>query len=106
MKLKMIIPILCFAAAGCTGGKLTSGLDKANMNDSIAPGEDFYEYCAGGWMKANPLKPEYSSFGQFNVLADNIISINQIQILTLQYEKASSNNRVRFAGCITGSGTE
>ena len=73
MKLKMIIPILCFAAAGCTGGKvLTSGLDKANMNDSVAPGQDFYEYCAGGWMKANPLKPEYSSFGQFNVLSDNV----------------------------------
>ena len=69
----MIIPILCFAAAGCTGGKvLTSGLDKANMNDSVAPGQDFYEYCAGGWMKANPLKPEYSSFGQFNVLSDNV----------------------------------
>ena len=23
-------------------------------------------------MKANPLKPEYSSFGQFNVLSDNV----------------------------------
>ncbi len=41
------------------------------MNDSIAPGEDFYRYCGGNWMKNNPLKPEDASYGQFNVLNDN-----------------------------------
>ncbi len=77
MKLKMILPAICFAAAvaGCAGNgglkKLTSGIDRANMNDSIAPGTDFYQYCGGNWMAANPLKPEYSSYGQFNVLFYN-----------------------------------
>ncbi|MBQ9076532.1 MAG: M13 family metallopeptidase [Muribaculaceae bacterium] len=47
------------------------GIDRANLNDSVAPQADFYEYACGGWMKANPLKPEYSRFGTFDQLAEN-----------------------------------
>ena len=102
MKIKIMLSALCFAAltAGCTGGKtLTSGLDKANMNDSIAPGEDFYEYCAGGWMKANPLKPEYSSFGQFNVLSDN----NELQLKEMFEEYANNPQEKGTLGQKIGS---
>lgn len=46
----------------------TSGLKLENMNLSVNPGDDFYEYACGGWMKNNPLKPEYARFGSFNTL--------------------------------------
>ena len=48
--------------------KSPKGVDRANLNDSVAPQEDFYEYACGGWMKANPLKPEFSRFGTFDQL--------------------------------------
>lgn len=51
--------------------KSPKGVDRANLNDSVAPQEDFYEYACGGWMKANPLKPEFSRFGTFDQLGEN-----------------------------------
>ena len=52
--------------------QVTHGVNRADMDLSVNPGEDFYEYAGGGWMKANPLTkhPEYASYGVFNVLAE------------------------------------
>lgn len=46
------------------------GVNKADMDMSVRPGDDFYQYASGGWLKANPMKPEYSSYGVFNDLAE------------------------------------
>ena len=46
------------------------GVNKADMDMSVRPGDDFYQYAGGGWLKANPMKPEYSSYGVFNDLAE------------------------------------
>ena len=51
-------------------------IDRANFDESIALNEDFYQYATGGWQKANPLTPEYSRYGVFEVLAKN----NELQI--------------------------
>ena len=46
------------------------GVNKADMDMSVRPGDDFYQYAGGGWLNANPMKPEYSSYGVFNDLAE------------------------------------
>ncbi|MCB8994923.1 MAG: M13 family metallopeptidase [Bacteroidales bacterium] len=45
-------------------------IDKKNLDESISPGKDFYRYANGGWMKRNPLPPEYSRYGSFDILAE------------------------------------
>ncbi len=74
MKIKSIMSIMTFAAlaAACTGNKqLGSGLNPDNLDTTYLPGKDFYMYATGGWQKANPLTPEYSRYGSFDVLQEN-----------------------------------
>lgn len=72
MKIKMILPMMAMAASGTFAqSSLSSGIDKANMNLTAKPGTDFFEYAAGGWMKAHPLTPEYSRYAQFDALQEN-----------------------------------
>ncbi len=58
---------------------LKSGIDMTDLNQQVKPGEDFYEYACGGWMKKNPLPAAYSRYGSFDRLAeDNNKRINAI----------------------------
>ena len=51
-------------------------IDKNNIDESIVRNDDFYQWATGGWQKNNPLKPEYSRYGSFDVLREN----NEIRI--------------------------
>lgn len=48
-----------------------NGVDRSNLDPTVAPGENFYQYACGGWQKANPLDPQYARFGTFDQLAEN-----------------------------------
>ncbi len=49
-------------------------LDLKNMDTSVKPQDDFYLHANGGWLKRNPVPPEYSRWGSFNELTDKNIS--------------------------------
>lgn len=41
-------------------------------NNQISPAQNFFAYANGGWQKENPIPPEYSSWGSFNVLQEKV----------------------------------
>ncbi len=66
---KLMMTIMTVAAMAATAQQV--GVNRADMNLNVSPGEDFFEYAGGNWMKNNPLKPEYSRYGVFDDLAEN-----------------------------------
>ncbi|MFA4967492.1 MAG: M13 family metallopeptidase, partial [Candidatus Margulisiibacteriota bacterium] len=55
--------------------KVKPVLDINNIDHSIKPGQDFYQYAVGNWLKNNPIPAEYSSWGSFNVLAEENLNV-------------------------------
>jgi len=58
------------ADAGKSLKKNPPPLDPANMDTSVKPGDNFYLYGNGNWIKNNPVPPEYSRWGSFNELIE------------------------------------
>src|SRR5256885_12055604 len=46
------------------------GFDAANLDRTCKPCDDFYQFAVGGWLKNNPIPPEYPVWGSFITLAD------------------------------------
>ncbi len=102
MKLKSILPMCCLVAlTSCLGGEETpknTGIDFAAMDTTVRLQDDFYQYVNGGWMKANPLKPEYSRFGTFDILRDSASSqIRKIINELSQTEQEAGSNAYKIA---------
>lgn len=79
--MKICQPILLSLALSfplcCGAQEHLKSLDASNIDKTVSAAQDFYKHVNHGWMEKHPLSPEYSRYGQFNILND------------------SSNNRVK-----------
>jgi putative endopeptidase len=53
--------IVCCLIGGRAVAKepaLASGIDKAGFDTSVKPGDDFFQYVNGNWIKNNPIPAE------------------------------------------------
>lgn len=74
MKMKQILPVLMFAATPACGAMAQnkSGLVLADLDKTVSPATDFYQFATGGWQKSHPLPAAYSRYGSFDMLQENV----------------------------------
>lgn len=65
-------------------------IDKTNMDLSYKPGDDFYLYSNGTWIKNNPIPPDVGRYTAFDELIEN----NRKQVLSL-IEDASKETHAK-----------
>ena len=74
-----VVVVVLVVHAGCSSkssapppsaASLPSGIDVAGMDKSVAPGDDFYAYANGGWLKATPIPADKSEYGVATMLVD------------------------------------
>ncbi len=71
-----------------------AGIDKNNLDPTVKPGNDFYRYAAGGWLKSHPLDAEHTSNGSFTDLSEACQKqIQELMLLRKRPPRALSARR-------------
>ncbi|MCK9300733.1 MAG: M13 family metallopeptidase [Bacteroidales bacterium] len=80
----LIITGLCMSS--CIDKKTSGvpGIDLTDLDTTMSPAQDFYQYACGGWIEKNPLPAEYARYGSFDQLAEN--TQKQLRELVLELE--------------------
>ncbi|HWB27857.1 MAG TPA: M13 family metallopeptidase [Chitinophagaceae bacterium] len=67
-------------------------IDPANMDLSVKPGDNFYLYAEGNWLKNNPVPPSKTRWGSFDILHES--SLEKIKLLCEDAAKNTAKNSV------------
>ena len=63
ISLSLFFSILSFAQQDVVG---------KNIDKTVKPGDDFFKYANGGWIKQNPIPAAYSQWGIGNLVQEDV----------------------------------
>jgi putative endopeptidase len=81
-----------------TSGSATHDVDRAAMDTSVAPGDDFFRYANGAWMKRTEIPPDKSSYGVWQVLVEQSQQRTKALLDEAASGKAAAGSDERKAG--------
>jgi len=88
---KRLLPAILLLASIASFSQTTKYIDKANMDLSVKPGDNFYQYANGTWIKNNPVPASRTRWGSFDELRQE--STKRLQTLLDDATKASNPDR-------------
>ena len=98
MNIKQIVPMMLLASAPVAAfAQSNAGIRAENLDRSVNPATNFYQFATGGWQKLNPLPAAYSRYGSFDLLQeDNNKRINSIltSLLKTKAKKGSIEQKL------------
>ena len=66
----ILFSFISITASNNSEVKKTKGIDIEDIDRSVSPGDDFFQFAVGNWLKNNPIPDEYSRYGSFEVLQE------------------------------------
>ncbi len=90
-KLLLIAALSSTALVHAQDKKSFKYIDKANMDLSVKPGDNFYQYANGNWIKNNPVPNSKTRWGSFDVLREE--SSKRLQSLLEEAVKNTGKDR-------------
>jgi len=91
-----VLILSCLAAfAQNPPAQTTHGINLQNMDPSVKPGDDFYTFANGGWLKRTTIPADRGAIGVFTALADlaNKRTVSIIEDVAKSNPSAGSNDR-------------
>lgn len=83
----------------------TPFIDRQNMNLAVKPGDDFYQYANGEWLKKNPVPASKTSWGSFDILYEK--SLDAMKTLLEEAAKNPGKGRLhQMVGDFYASGMD
>jgi putative endopeptidase len=83
-----IVAVLALASCQHETNKTGAGIDIANIDNTVKPTEDFYQFVNGNWLKNNPVPESESRWGSFNELYEK----NTVKLKAILEESAADKN--------------
>ena len=84
--LTLLISIFVFSGFSGDDKSKNTGFDQKNLNRSVSPAKDFYEFAIGGWRSNNPIPEDQVRWGTFEQLQEK-----NNDILKVILDKAAAN---------------
>src|SRR5262249_60513291 len=93
-----IVALLVPAYSGSVQQQQTHGIVVANMDLSVKPGDDFYAYTNGDWLKRTEIPPDRAAVSVSSVL-DDIASKRTADLIeqVAESKAAAGSNLRKFA---------
>lgn len=72
MTIKHLFPMVLMIVTPTMGmAQSKSGIEMKNLDKTVRPADNFYQYATGGWQKLHPLPAAYGRYGSFDLLQEN-----------------------------------
>ncbi|MCB0697056.1 MAG: M13 family metallopeptidase [Chitinophagaceae bacterium] len=92
IKNNLLLGAALLAIASCQQKDNTASnrkfIDPANMDTTVSPGDNFFYYANGGWLKNNTIPESEARWGSFDILREN--NMNALHTLLDEAAKSSA----------------